>query len=121
MSELSQGAEEFAAGLMVRGGWTLLARDFRAGPGEVDIIARREDLLVFVEVKLASEGSATMAPEKIDRRKQARITGAASIWLLENPHDGFCRFDVVIVRGLPGSYRAEWLEDAFRASGRFTV
>lgn len=72
-------------------------------------------------MKLASEGSATMAWEKIGRTKQRRIAATAAAYLSARPFPGFCRFDVAVVRGCPGAFTVEYLEDAFRCGGGFTV
>lgn len=74
-----------------------------------------------MEVKLAAEGSATMAWEKIDRTKKRRIAATAAAYLAARPFSGFCRFDVAVVRGSPGAFQVEYLEDAFRCDGGFTV
>lgn len=77
--------------------------------------------MAFLEVKLASDGSATMPWEKIDPVKQSRIAAAASIWLAASRFPGYCRFDVAVVRGVPGAFTVEYLEDAFRAGGGYSV
>lgn len=77
--------------------------------------------MAFVEVKLASEGSATMAWEKIALSKQRRIAATAAAYLAARQFPGFCRFDVAVVRGSSGSFEVEYLENAFRSDGGFTV
>ena len=82
-------------------GWQLLARNARTRHGELDIVARDVDALVFVEVK-AGRRNAAYGPERpalaVDRRKQQRIRRLAAAWLADHrdaPHCQTIRFDVV--------------------------
>jgi len=99
-------------------GWRILERNYRTRRAEVDILALREGMLAAVEVKLAADGSATMALEKIDPVKQSRIVLAVTHYLSspalpEEPEE--VRFDVAVVRGVPPDLRVSlYLEDAFR-------
>jgi putative endonuclease len=96
-------------------GWILEARNFRTRWSEIDIVARKADILAFVEVKFASDESATVALDKIDSEKQARIVHAASAYISKVPPSGQIRFDVAIVAGVSSQLRMEtYLEDAFR-------
>lgn len=114
-------AEAAVAAWLADRGWRMVERNLRLGPGEIDIIAVRDGVMTFVEVKLASSGSATMAPEKIDRRKQSKIAGTAAVYLCGNPFPGDFRFDVAIVRGAPGSFEIDYFENAFVSRTLFTV
>jgi putative endonuclease len=119
---LAAEAEQFVAESLAGEGWTIAARNWRSGPGEIDIIAIRDGTAAFVEVKLALDSGRTLAAEKIDAVKRSRLTGAAAMWIAGCRWGGGCRFDVAIVRGLPGRMRIEYLEDAFRPGGRtYTV
>lgn len=121
MDPLAALAETEVATWLAERGWTILERNLRLGPGEVDIVALREGLMAFVEVKLASAGSATMAPEKIDARKKSKIAGVAAMYLAVNKFAGDCRFDVAIVRGACGAFEVDYLENAFVSRTLFTV
>lgn len=122
MNPLASEAEQLVADSLAGEGWAIAARNWRSGPGEIDIIAVRDGTAAFVEVKLALDTGATLAPEKIDSVKRSRLTGAAAMWISGCRWGGDCRFDVAIVRGLPGRMRIEYLEDAFRPCGRtYTV
>ncbi len=114
-------AESAVAEWLASRGWAIVERNLRLGPGEIDIIACRSGIMAFVEVKLASTGSATMAPEKIDRRKRSKIAGTAATYLSSKPFGGDCRFDVAVVRGLPGDFEIDYLENAFVSDTIFTV
>ena len=107
-------AEAFSAwGLRLKG-YRILARGFRAPVGEIDIIARRGRVLVFVEVKARHDLKA--AAESIGRRQTARIVRAAGAYLQSRPGLSALdqRFDVMLVR--PWRWPVH-LADAWRPEG----
>lgn len=108
--------ESAACEYLQKKGWQILARNVRRGPGEIDVIARKDSLIAFVEVKRRS-GEAFGAPaEAVNLQKQRRIAQAAAIWAQENgASDSALRFDVIEI--LPGSIRH--LEGAFDATDFF--
>ncbi len=108
-------AEDFAAEWLAGAGWRIRQRNWRTRHGEVDIVADRNGTAVFVEVKHAVEGMEHLALAKVDRLRRRRIAAAASEWLSVSGFRGDCRYDVILVTGLPGSFRAEAFEDAFRS------
>jgi putative endonuclease len=91
----------------------ILARNYAASGGEIDVIARRGDLLVFVEVKARPEFEA--AQMAIDARKIARISRAARVWLAAHPRLAPCalRGDAILVaprrppRHVPGAFELD--------------
>jgi putative endonuclease len=105
-------AESRAAAYLIAKGYRILFRRFRTPVGEIDIVARRRGVLVFVEVK-AREKLADAA-EAIGKRQQSRIIAAAEFWLAGHPEHaaGDMRFDVVLVAPgrlpvhLPGAFDA---------------
>lgn len=106
-------AESRAAAFLIAKGYRILARRFRTPLGEIDIVARRRDVLVFVEVK--ARDSFDAGAEAIGRRQQSRIIGAAQLWLADHPEDAMrdMRFDVVLI--VPGRLPRH-LQAAFDAS-----
>ena len=95
--QLGISAESRAAAYLVAKGFRILARRFKSPVGEIDIIARRRQLLVFVEVK--ARGRLDEAAESLSPRQQRRIAAAAEVWLAVNGSDGFrdIRFDAILV------------------------
>jgi putative endonuclease len=90
-------AETLAALFLQLKGYVILARRFAVPVGEVDLIARRNDLLIFVEVKRRLV--ADMALAALQPRQQLRIARAASIFLQQRPHLRHLgqRFDVIAI------------------------
>ena len=90
-------AESRAAAFLIAKGFRILARRWKSPVGEIDIIARRRSLLIFVEVK-ARERLDDAAWSVTDRQR-LRIVAAAEAWLARYPDDGIrdMRFDAVLV------------------------
>jgi putative endonuclease len=96
-------AESRAAAYLRAKGYRILARRFRTPHGEIDIVAKRRNLIAFVEVK--ARASLDEAAFAVTPRQQARIIDAAQAWLVTHPeHAEFeLRFDVILIapRHLP--------------------
>jgi putative endonuclease len=90
-------AESRAAALLIAKGYRVLARRFRTPYGEIDLVARRRNLLAFVEVK--ARASLDDAAYAVTPRQQQRIINAAQAWLMAHPeHAEFeMRFDVMLI------------------------
>nr|WP_279343387.1 YraN family protein [Fundidesulfovibrio terrae] len=113
---MGRDGEEAAARLLGSLGLRILERNFRCRQGEVDLICRQGDTLVFVEVKTRAEGSLASGTDAVDRRKRSRIVKAASQYLsAKELWSTSCRFDVVSVVRRDGRLHAEHLPDAFQA------
>src|SRR6516162_5240130 len=101
-----------AAAFLIAKGYRILFRRFKTPVGEIDIVARRRGVLVFVEVKARER--LEDAAEAIGKRQQSRIIAAAEFSLAGHPRDasGDIRFDVVLVAPgrlpvhLPGAFDA---------------
>lgn len=108
--------EELAARHLVRNGWRVVARNWRFGHKEIDLIARRGRTVAFVEVKTRARlrwGHPLLA---IDVRKRAEIERVARVWIARHGRrsDEF-RFDAIaIYRDDGGRVRLEHVEDAWR-------
>jgi len=113
-SDVQQAGEDAAAGLLASEGWTVLHRNWSLRLGELDIVARRDGCLVFVEVK-ARQAPAYVDPALgVDWRKQRQLRRVAEAYLaLEKPVCSECRFDVIGVVVGPGGAEVTRLEAAF--------
>lgn len=93
-----------------------MTRNYRCRLGEIDLIMRDRDCLVFVEVRFRSAQRFVAAALTVDERKQQKIARAAELFLSSRPAlaTSNTRFDVVgIDRDASGSISVEWLRDAF--------
>ena len=98
---LGRWGEDLAAAYLQQRGMVILERNFRGKRGEVDIIARDGDDLVFVEVKTRSSCTFGTPQEAVNRRKQQQIIHLAEIYLQSHPSRLQPRFDVVAVTAAP--------------------
>lgn len=91
--------EERAEELLRERGFAIVARNFRTRYGEIDRIARRGDLLVFVEVKMRRGDPYGSAAEAVDQRKARQIYRMAEQFLQERPEleELDMRFDVIAI------------------------
>ncbi len=104
--------ERQAAAYLETKGLTILERNWRCPGGEIDLIARHGEVLVFVEVRARSSMTFGGALASIDHRKRRRIVNSAERYLQGLGCTPPCRFDVVAI-GAGG--QIEWLMAAFSA------
>lgn len=111
-------AERFVARRMKLRGFKILVRNFVWRGGEIDLIARRGDLLVVMEVRFRSNEDQISAKQTVDQKKQVRIMRGARAYIRRHPELSRCavRFDVAGVTRKGLFLRCDWVENAFRAS-----
>ena len=116
---LGARGEKLAARFLHRQGYKVLYRNFRGKQGgEIDLVCRDADTLVFVEVKTRTREDFGRPLEAVNRQKQRRISLGALAWLrlLGNP-DILFRFDIVeVVMAAEAKPRLELIRDAFQLS-----
>lgn len=109
--------EEKAASYLKRHGYRVIDRNCRYRQGEIDIVAEKKDLVVFVEVKTRKNADYAEAREFVTTAKQQRVIAAAQLWMQENACEKQPRFDVIEVyspdgdRGL--NTKLNHIENAF--------
>lgn len=124
--ERGRHGEAIAAQHLEERGWEILARNWRAGHREIDLVIRRENIVAFVEVKTRMGGRAGDPLEAVTRKKRREVEGAARRWILEQgevhgrrvagatPNQDRYRFDAVSVELRPGcAPRVRHLPDAW--------
>jgi putative endonuclease len=95
---LGKTGETIASNFLEKNGYTIVTRNYRRKFGEIDIIARDRDYLVFIEVKTRTGTSHGHPLEAITFKKQRQISKVAQCYLAENDlYDVAARFDVVSV------------------------
>lgn len=106
--------EEIAARFLQKKAYKIVQRNYRWARGEIDIIARHDNVLVFIEVKTA-RGNSFGPPENwVDQRKQKQIGLVAEKYLQENDTSGTeCRFDVIAVELQGTKPQVRHIENAF--------
>ncbi len=110
-------AEQAALDHLLQHGLRLLARNHHCRQGEVDLILRSGETVVFVEVRYRRRSDFLHPAESVDRRKQRRIIHAARHYLATHPPLAGLniRFDVIAATGDPARPDLEWYQNAFDA------
>jgi putative endonuclease len=107
--------EDLACATLAARGYTVFARRYRTRAGELDIIARHGDYLVFIEVKARQTGSYGDPEEAVTMQKQQRMVWMAIDYLTRNGlREVACRFDVVAINTETDPPSITVIEDAFR-------
>ena len=103
-------AEALACDFLQRQGLSLIEKNWRSRFGEIDLVLREGETIVFVEVRLRSNSRFGSPGESIHGRKRARLLAAARQYLSRHPR-AICRFDAVLLKRLdPPDF--EWIRDA---------
>jgi len=106
--------ERIAARWLERSGWKIIARRFRSGRRDIDLVAQHDDLIAFVEVKARSGDDFGDPVEAVNHRKRRELSKSAQTWIDRHGRSGESyRFDVlgillkdrrVFVRHVPGAF-----------------
>lgn len=109
--------ENITADYLRKKGFIIFKRNYHSRFGEIDIIAEKDDLLLFVEVKTRSSNAIVSPAEAVDFNKQNRIKLTASDFLRKTHKDFKCRFDVSEITVKEENdgfkYSLKYVKDAF--------
>lgn len=111
--ETGKLGEDKAVAYLEEKGYEILARNHRYRHAEIDIIARKNKMLTFVEVKTRTNVSYGMPEEFVDATKRRLIMKAAEQYIFDRDWQGDIRFDVVSVIITQGTVKIHHIEDAF--------
>ena len=117
-----ESAEVLAEHWLRKKGYRILERNIRLPGGELDMIVRHGNMLVFVEVKARRTDKYGGAPYAIPRSKEQRMIKLAAQYMAQHTpktsHPGPCRFDVILCQqNLDGPVDIQHIENAFEVSG----
>lgn len=117
MSAINLGTqfENLAANYLQQHQLIVLQRNFRCKLGEIDLIAKEKDCLVFAEVRYRKSSAFGSAAESITAAKQQKIIRTAQVYLQHKSwaQNVKCRFDVIAISQSLESPKIEWIKDAF--------
>lgn len=112
--QIGNAGEKIAVSHLESHGYSILDRNFKAGRGEIDIIAMQENILVFIEVKTKKHGDFGDPITWVTRNKQRQIGRVSQAYLLQHAvQDMDIRFDVITLEWKNGAYHLEHIENAF--------
>jgi putative endonuclease len=111
--ETGDAKEALARHFLEQHGLRHVAHNVRCRRGEIDLVMRDAQTLVFIEVRYRRSERFGGAAASVDRRKQARLTAAAGFFLQRYPSDLPCRFDVVAIGA---GDQVQWIRNAFEGA-----
>ncbi len=112
--DLGKEGEQLALKEVKRLGYTCIQRNYRCPLGEVDLVAKDGDTLVFIEIKTRKGKDLAYAKEAVDGRKKRQLSKVALAYMKAHECcDVKSRFDVVAVHWSEGGARIEVVKDAF--------
>jgi putative endonuclease len=102
--------ERLACAYLEERGLRLVTRNYRCRRGEIDLIMRDADNLVFVEVRYRASTRFGTPAETVGPRKRRRLAAAAAHYLMRHPTRLACRFDILAITG---AREIDWIRNAF--------
>ena len=108
--------EDFAAKILTEKGYEIIERNFNTRLGEIDIVARKDNILAFVEVKARAEGCMYAPRSAVTISKQRKICKAAMLYCMKKGFEGQPRFDVfeaILSKDGTGVREYTYIENAF--------
>lgn len=110
---LGKAGEDAAAAYLQEQGYTICDRNWRKNRLELDIVAMKDEVLVFVEVKTRRNTAYREPYEAVDWKKIRHIVVAADTYIKLHDFGGPVRFDIVTVVGKEGHFEIQHIKDAF--------
>ena len=106
--------ENKALEFLLHNGYELLHKNWRTRFGEIDIIVKKDNLIVFVEVKSLPKGNLDYLSKVLNKDKQERIIKTSKRFLLNNRQysNSYIRYDVIVI-DMPGMSEVYHIENAF--------
>jgi putative endonuclease len=114
--EQGQAGENQACRYLEIRGLILIERNYRCRMGELDLIMRDGEYLVFVEVRSRSNRNYGNPAETVTRYKQNRLIRTAAYYLQRHQLNVPCRFDIIAISNPQNKIYLEWIKDAFQVN-----
>lgn len=111
--KLGKAGEDIAAKYLLKLGYQILCKNYRYLKAEIDLIARKDNSLIIVEVKTRSDSFYEDLSETVSVRKRKLLTMAADHFICEQELDLEVRFDIITLVRKRGGFTVEHVEDAF--------
>ena len=112
--EIGNNGENKAADYLETQGYSIIERNWRTKTGEIDIIAHKDETVVFVEVKSLPNGTMELLQTELNRGKLQRIVKTSKRFLLKHRQysNSYVRYDVIVI-DMPGYPEVYHIENAF--------
>ncbi|TYP99571.1 putative endonuclease [Tenacibaculum adriaticum] len=112
-NELGKKGEELAIEYLQKKGYTIVEKNYRFQKAEIDVIAKKDNVLAVVEVKTRSTTFFGNPEEFVNQKKIKLLTSAIDNYVFENNLDVEVRFDIIAIIKKQTRFSIEHLEDAF--------
>lgn len=113
-NEKGNCGENIAAAYLEKNGYSIDARNYHSSYGEIDIVAQKDEFIVFAEVKLRKRNSRVNGFESVSKSKQKKIIMTSAVYLQNFQSDLQPRYDVLSVKDFEnGEFSVEHIENAF--------
>ncbi len=103
--------EKQALAYLIRHGLILIESNYHSRFGEIDLIMQDQEFLVFVEVRYRSTNQYGGPLASVTKAKQSKIIKCAQMYLVQQSHEHYCRFDLVCFN----DQQPDWIKNAFSA------
>ena len=115
-NDFGRHSEIMAQNYLMSIGYKILETNWRSGHKEIDIIAKDENIIVFVEVKSRTNDIFAKPEDAVNFKKIKNIVRAANTYLISHNIENDSRFDIITLLLMPsGEYKIEYIKDAFIA------
>lgn len=105
--------EQMATDFLINKGYEILERNWRFSRAEIDIIARKAQILVFIEVKTRTSNAFGQPEEFLNQKQEKLITDAAAVYMERKGHEWEFRFDIIAITLDQAEQQIQHFEDAF--------
>lgn len=112
-NELGKKGESEAAAFLEKNGYTIIQRNFVFQKAEIDIIARKDNILAIVEVKTRSSLDFGLPQDFVKPKKIQLLVKAVNEYVISNDLDVEVRFDIIAIHNNNKTFEIEHIEDAF--------
>jgi putative endonuclease len=112
--DLGRKGESLAKAHLEKGGYEILDENWRHGRAEIDLVAYKDKVIIFAEVKTRTGNGFGEPEDFVDARKQKLLVAAADEYIYLKDHQGEVRFDIIsILFDKQANYKLKHIEDAF--------
>ncbi len=112
-NELGKLGEKMAVSFLQRNGYTILETNWRYLKGEIDIIAKKEDVLAIVEVKTRTSIGVVAPEDSVNQKKIRLLVATANQYIIEKDIDLDARFDIITIHKQNNKFDLNHIENAF--------
>jgi len=112
-NELGKLGEEMAVAFLQRNGYAILDTNWRYLKGEIDIIAKKDDVIAIVEVKTRTSIDIVAPEDSVNQKKIKLLVATANQYIIEKDIDLEARFDIITIHKKGNKFDLNHIEDAF--------